>query len=144
MYKGSKIKLKTNSKDKKGILKNKEKIKTNLILFISIVFFLVALFLKVNYSSNRPMQPFGITILNVMSNSMNPTIKKGDKIIIKKQNEYEIGDIITYMNNDENLITHRIIEKYEDVFITKGDNNNAEDSEKIQKTQVLGKVISIL
>ena len=130
--------LKNKSKDKKIKAKNK---KSNLILFISIVFFLITLFLKINSSGNKPIQPFGITILKVMSNSMSPVIEKGNKIIIKKQNEYEIGDIITYINNDGNLITHRIIKKYEDGFITKGDNNNTEDKEKVRKNQVLGKII---
>ena len=130
--------LKNKSKNKKIKAKNK---KSNLILFISIVFFLITLFLKINSSGNKPIQPFGITILKVMSNSMSPVIEKGNKIIIKKQNEYEIGDIITYINNDGNLITHRIIEKYEDGFITKGDNNNTEDKEKVRKNQVLGKII---
>ena len=130
--------LKNKSKNQKIKAKNK---KSNLILFISIVFFLITLFLKINSSGNKPIQPFGITILKVMSNSMSPVIEKGNKIIIKKQNEYEIGDIITYINNDGNLITHRIIEKYEDGFITKGDNNNTEDKEKVKKNQVLGKII---
>lgn len=130
--------LKNKSKNKKIKAKNK---KSSLILFISIVFFLITLFLKINSSGNKPIQPFGITILKVMSNSMSPVIEKGNKIIIKKQNEYEIGDIITYINNDGNLITHRIIKKYEDGFITKGDNNNTEDKEKVRKNQVLGKII---
>ena len=130
--------LKNKKKNKKIKAKNK---KSSLILFISIVFFLITLFLKINSSGNKPIQPFGITILKVMSNSMSPVIEKGNKIIIKKQNEYEIGDIITYINNDGNLITHRIIKKYEDGFITKGDNNNTEDKEKVRKNQVLGKII---
>ena len=94
-----------------------------------------------NCPSNKPIQPFGITILNVMSDSMKPTFEKGDKIVVKKQKDYEVGDIITYIDNDKNLITHRIIEKYEDGFITKGDNNNTEDKEKVRKNQVLGKII---
>ena len=120
--------------------KNKSK-KVNVILVISIVFFLISLFLKMNCPSNKPIQPFGITILNVMSDSMKPTFDKGDKIVVKKQKDYEVGDIITYIDNDKNLITHRIIEKYEDGFITKGDNNNTEDKEKVRKNQVLGKII---
>ncbi len=120
--------------------KNKSK-KVNVILVISIVFFLISLFLKMNCPSNKPIQPFGITILNVMSDSMKPTFEKGDKIVVKKQKDYEVGDIITYIDNDKNLITHRIIEKYEDGFITKGDNNNTEDKEKVRKNQVLGKII---
>ena len=124
--------------------KLKQKLIVNLILFISIVFFLITLFLKINYSSNKPMQPFGITTLKVMSNSMNPTIEKGNRIIIKKQKDYVIGDIITYINEDGNLITHRIIEKYENEFITKGDNNNTEDKGQIKIEQVIGKVIFVL
>ena len=120
--------------------KNKSK-KVNVILVISIVFFLISLFLKMNCPSNKPIQPFGITILNVMSDSMKPTFEKGDKIVVKKQKDYEVGDIITYIDNDKNFITHRIIEKYEDGFITKGDNNNTEDKEKVRKNQVLGKII---
>lgn len=120
--------------------KNKSK-KVNVILVMSVVFFLISLFLKMNCPSNKPIQPFGITILNVMSNSMKPTFEKGDKIVVKKQKDYEVGDIITYIDNDKNLITHRIIEKYEDGFITKGDNNNTEDKEKVRKNQVLGKII---
>lgn len=125
------MKQKTKSKSKK----------VNVILVISIVFFLISLFLKMNCPSNKPIQPFGITILNVMSDSMKPTFEKGDKIVVKKQKDYEVGDIITYIDNDKNLITHRIIEKYEDGFITKGDNNNTEDKEKVRKNQVLGKII---
>ena len=115
----------------------------NIILFISIVFFLVVLCLKMNYSNKKPMQPFGITILNVVSDSMKPTIEKGDKIVVKKQDSYEVGDIITYISNDENLITHRVMKKYENVFITKGDNNNTEDEERVEQDQIIGKVICI-
>lgn len=125
------MKQKTKSKSKK----------VNVILVMSVVFFLISLFLKMNCPSNKPIQPFGITILNVMSDSMKPTFEKGDKIVVKKQKDYEVGDIITYIDNDKNLITHRIIEKYEDGFITKGDNNNTEDKEKVRKNQVLGKII---
>ena len=115
----------------------------NIILFISIVFFLVVLCLKMNYSNKKPMQPFGITILNVVSDSMKPTIEKGDKIVVKKQDSYEVGDIITYISNDENLITHRVMKKYGNVFITKGDNNNTEDEERVEQDQIIGKVICI-
>ena len=111
----------------------------NLILILSIIFLIFVLFLKF-YFPDRKIQPFGITILKVSSNSMKPTFKKDDYIVIKKQSEYEIGDIITY-NVEDCLVTHRIIEKYENAFITKGDNNNVADEKKIYKENILGKVI---
>lgn len=121
-----------------------KKIKTgNLILILSIIFLIFVLFLKI-YFPDRKIQPFGITILKVSSNSMKPTLKKDDYIVIKKQKDYEIGDIITFKSKEDCLITHRIIEKYENVFITKGDNNNISDDEQVKMGVILGKVIFIL
>ena len=72
---------------------------------------------------------------------MIPEFKKGDIIIIKKEKEYNIGDIITFEDEEGNSITHRIIEKYEDEFYMKGDNNNTKDEEKVTYSQISGKVI---
>lgn len=117
--------------------------KINIILFMSILFFLIVLFIKIINFDSKPIQPFGITILDVVSNSMNPSIRKGNMIIVKKQNDYEEGDVITYIGSDENLVTHRIVRKYENVFITKGDNNNVEDESEVKKEQIIGKVIYV-
>lgn len=110
---------------------------------MSILFFLIVLFIKIINFDSKPIQPFGITILDVVSNSMNPSIRKGNMIIVKKQNDYEEGDVITYIGSDENLVTHRIVRKYENVFITKGDNNNVEDESEVKKEQIIGKVIYV-
>ena len=72
---------------------------------------------------------------------MIPEFKKGDIIIIKKEKEYNIGDIITFEDEEGNSITHRIIEKYEDEFYMKGDNNNTKDEKKVTYSQISGKVI---
>ena len=63
-----------------------------------------------------------------------------DIVIIKKCKSYEIGEIITY-SEEENLITHRIIEKTENGYITKGDANNTPDEKNVDSTQIKGKVI---
>ena len=71
-------------------------------------------------------KPFGVTVLKVASNSMVPTFQKGDYIVIKKQKEYNIGDIITYEINENNrkyLVTHRIINKEKNEYKMKGDAN---------------------
>ena len=117
--------------------------KSNLIFILLIIFLILNLFLKFCVLKNDA-NLFGITILKVSSNSMFPTIKKDDYIVIKKQKDYEIGDIITFKSKEDCLITHRIIEKYENVFITKGDNNNISDDEQVKKDVIFGKVIYIL
>lgn len=116
--------------------------KSNLIFILFIVFLILILFLKFCIIKDNT-NLFGITILKVSSNSMFPTIKKDDYIVIKKQKNYEIGDIITFKSKENCLITHRIIEKYENAFITKGDNNNISDDEQVKIEVILGKVILI-
>lgn len=120
---------------------NKSK-KSSFILILSIIFLIFVLFLKICFPKNNT-QPFGITVLKVSSNSMIPVFEKNDAIIVKKQENYEVGDIVTYRSEENCLITHRIIEKYENVFITKGDHNNVEDEEKVKPEDIVGKVIYI-
>ena len=50
------------------------------------------------------------------------------------------GDIVTYKENENYFVTHRIIEKNGNKLITKGDSNNEIDTE-IVNSQILGKVI---
>lgn len=77
----------------------------------------------------------------VQSGSMEPAIKTGSLIFTKKSPEYEVGDIVTKkMEDEEETITHRIIEKLENGnFITKGDANNARDKEEVKKEDIIGK-----
>lgn len=85
-------------------------------------------------------------ILAVNSGSMEPTIKTGELVIIKPQNNYQVGDIITFNfpNSPESaLTTHRIFEKIirDDIelYKTKGDANNSPDLSLIRKGNILGK-----
>lgn len=75
---------------------------------------------------------------------MYPELDINDIIIVKKCKNYEIGDIITYDYQNKYFITHRIIEKNENGFITKGDNNNSEDLGNIKIQNVKGKVVLII
>lgn len=85
----------------------------------------------------------------ILTQSMYPTIKAGDVVITYKQDDniYDKDDIITYVssNNGGITITHRVYEAYnvDGVYSykTKGDNNNAPDSEIVRSESVLGKVV---
>ena len=85
------------------------------------------------------MSFFGYRIYRVVSGSMEPTLRINDIVIIKKQDDYSINDIVTYEYNN-NFVTHRIIKENKNVITTKGDSNDAED-ESITKDKVLGKVV---
>lgn len=113
-----------------------------LILLISIIFIVSVVYIKF-FSEDISIKPFGIQVFTVQSDSMKPKFSRGDIIIIKEEKEYNIGDVITYQSEEGELITHRIINKNENVIKTKGDNNNTEDEENIKKEKIIGKVIFI-
>lgn len=83
---------------------------------------------------------FGTAFLIVITGSMEPEINAGELIIIKEFDEYEIGDIVTFIDKDNFLVTHRIICLNEEKMITKGDNNNLLD-EEVSLNNIKGKVI---
>ena len=120
-----------------------DKLKKTLInlFFISILCLVLFIIYSKFFSKNINIKPFGIQILIVSSNSMKPEFQKNDIIIIKEEKEYNIGDIVTFIDKEGNLVTHRIIEKYENAFYTKGDNNNTKDESKISYSEISGKVI---
>mgnify|MGYP000503204735 FL=1 len=114
----------------------------NQIIFILIILISVTI-ISIKFCL-KDSQPFGVTILRVSSNSMVPKFKKGDFIVIRKQEKYNVGDIITFEVIEENskyYITHRIVEKNENEFITKGDANNKNDNYKVYENAIKGKVI---
>ena len=126
----------------KKILNLKIKSKKENIIFILIILFSIIVISIKFFTKNS--QPFGVTILQVSSNSMMPTLKKGDFIIVKKQKEYNIGDIITYEiteGNNKCYVTHRIVEKNGNEYKTKGDDNNKIDDNKIFENAIKGKII---
>ena len=89
---------------------------------------------------NKPyINIFGYTVFSVATGSMQPTLNINDIIIIKITDEIKEGDIITFKENNE-FITHRVIRKNDETFITKGDSNNSEDN-PINKQNIIGKFI---
>ena len=83
----------------------------------------------------------------IVSNSMHPIFDRGDVVIVekldrKKRKNLKKYDIIEYKLNNI-IVAHRIIhiEKHNDgsiLYITKGDNNNTADNEKVSSNQIIG------
>lgn len=86
-------------------------------------------------------------ILVVQSGSMEPNIHTGSVVVVFPEKEYKIGDVITFKNNAGKLdsITHRIVKVGSDgittVFTTKGDANNANDTNTVYTKNIIGKVL---
>lgn len=125
--------------------KRTEKIIKFVILISLIVLFIVNLILSLEEKKHI----FGIYIFNIVSESMEPTFYKDDLAVVKSGNleELKIGDIITFQQGDR-VISHRIAEitkeNGKETFITKGDNNEVEDTEPINIQNIYGKVIWVI
>lgn len=91
--------------------------------------------------------PGNIETKIVLSGSMEPAIKTGSIVVIKPEDNYEIGDIITFGKDTKKDIptTHRIIKMRassgEILYRTKGDANGDPDGRETNKKSVIGKVL---
>lgn len=85
----------------------------------------------------------------ILSGSMEPGIKKGDIVLVKKMagDEVKTGDIIQFKQG-KIKITHRVVEIREGqgarVYRTKGDANSGPDPEPVHPQQVEGRVVQVV
>lgn len=105
--------------------------------------FVIVVVLAIFFSNKRDF--YGWRLLVVQSGSMEPAIKTGSLIFIKRETDYKKGDIATYesLMRPDSLVTHRITEEFEKedgkYFKTKGDFNESQDIDLISKERVIGK-----
>lgn len=123
----------------------KEKLKKiDFISIILIIIFLIVFycFAQLKILKRDYINFCGYTVFQVITGSMEDTIKIKDIIIVEITKEVEENDIITFKSG-ENFVTHRIINKDRDNLITKGDANNSQD-DPIKLNDVVGKVIFVI
>jgi signal peptidase len=118
-------------------------------ILIAIIAFLivVAAILCWDKFVNKSPAPsvFGYSGLVVTTGSMSGTIEEGDLVIIKNTGDYKIGDIVTYIGENETTpTTHRIVNYDGDKFVTKGDANNVDDLVHITDDMILGEVVTTI
>ena len=113
------------------------------IVFGTILLFIVgvniySIIMQIKNKDVMPM-PFGIGMAVVLSGSMEPVLSIDDLIVVKNDNNFRVGDVIVYQNNNR-LVVHRIITINDEEIITKGDANDAEDK-PILKENIKGKLV---
>ena len=88
---------------------------------------------------------FGLQVYTVLSGSMEPAYPVGALLYEVDPAQLRPGDVITFMLDEETIVTHRIVEVVPDEedpsvirFRTKGDANAAEDGSLVHYKNVLG------
>ncbi len=107
-----------------------------ILLFLIFVLFMFSKFVN----KDRMPNIFGYSLLRIVSGSMESKYHVGDYIIIKKQDNYKVDDVVTYIDDNDNFVTHRIIKIDDTEVTTKGDANNIED-EIFDIVNIQGKVV---
>ena len=86
----------------------------------------------------------------VLSGSMEPTYHVGSLIYVKSVDykDLKVGDAITYMINQDTVVTHRIIEVLVDEadpdtirYFTQGDANEVADGTSVHYKNIIGKPV---
>jgi len=86
-------------------------------------------------------------LMIVQSGSMTPAIKMGSIVMVKPMEDYNVGDVISFTNPRERQepISHRIVDleviEGEPFYIVKGDVNEEPDPRRVEKDEVMGKVL---
>ena len=106
------------------------------------ILFIILVLNIMTTKSDKLFETIGYRSYTVLSGSMEPKFYPGDVVITKHKNktDIQVNDIVTYRDNDGIIITHRIIEETPDGYITKGDNNNVEDTDILTKENIIGEV----
>ena len=118
----------------------------SLILTILIAFILVCNLYTIaaRYIGGR-QQPavFGFSTAVVISGSMSGCLEVNDMVIIREAKDYSVGDVVTFKSG-ENLVTHRIIARQGEGFVTKGDANNTPDLDLLDPGLIVGRVVAVI
>jgi len=113
---------------------------TSIIVVLAVVFALLLVGVRL----------IGWQVFTVLSGSMEPTYHVGSLIYVKDVDytDLKVGDPITYMVNENTVVTHRIIEVLVDEedpntirYFTKGDANSAADGSSVHYKNIIGKPV---
>lgn len=114
------------------------------ITIISTLLFIVLPFIVATLITSRTSILFNIQSFVVLSGSMQPLFPVGSMVYSMPQPEYKVGDIITFKNQTNDNVTHRITsiskKNNQTIFTTKGDANKVEDQTPVTKDKITGKI----
>jgi signal peptidase I len=114
------------------------------LTIITTILVIVFPFVVLTLISSRTPAVMGIRSFIVQSGSMQPLFPVGSMVYAQQKSTYNEGEIITFINDQNKNITHRIVAKEKKdnktVYVTKGDANNTVDNSVAAEDKIIGKV----
>jgi len=91
----------------------------------------------------EPAHILGCYPMLVTTGSMEPALPAGAVVVSHAQEDYAVGDIISFRQEGA-VVTHRVVEKTAEGYRTAGDANSAPDEGVVADEAVLGRVVLCL
>jgi len=119
------------------------------VIFYMVLVLMVILAFIFSRGNSNPVGIGGYRIFGVLTSSMESVIPRGSMVLVKETPAMElvVGDDITFLRADNNVITHRIIEIKENYegsgqrgFVMQGVDNATADTDIVLAGNVIGKV----
>ncbi len=117
-----------------------------IIAYVILIFFLGLVcitFVQTDILKKDYVNIFDHTYFVVTTGSMSGTIETNDLIVVKLTQDVKKGEIISFRDKNNTIVTHRVIKIEEGKYYCKGDMNNSMD-EPITKNDIIGKVSFII
>ncbi|MDY0410157.1 signal peptidase I [Virgibacillus soli] len=126
----------------------KSRLKVVNTIFFTSLFIICCIILMFFFYAKGDVDRFpsivGYKPLTILSNSMKPAFQVGDIVIIHKDKEPQVNEVVTFKHPEGILVTHRVVDSEivngMEVYSTKGDNNHIADDLLISKEQIVGVV----
>ncbi|MTH54524.1 signal peptidase I [Bacillus mangrovi] len=123
-----------------------KKLISNIITFVlfSLLILMTIVVISSKSSGGEP-EIFGYQLKTVLSGSMEPAFNTGSIIAVQPAENaaaLKSGDVITFMQSDNTIVTHRITDIIKNgdqtMYQTKGDNNKDADSQPVLSQNIIG------
>ncbi len=111
------------------------------LLGLTLAWFAFTVIARLVEPTKYPML-FGYSQAGIVSGSMEPTMSQGDRVVFRRQDSYQLNDVVVYYDEvDGVFVVHRIVGKNGDNFIVQGDYNPQCDPNPVKPEQIQGKVV---
>ena len=76
----------------------------------------------------------------ISGNSMEPNLYRGDVVVLRHTHDYDVGDVVTYLQPDIGPVIHRIVACEGARYVLKGDNNPWLDRYEPLEEDIIGEM----
>ena len=87
---------------------------------------------------------FGYQLLIERTYSIDDEVQVGDLLVMKGRDKYQVGDIISYQDSLDGIITSKVVDVDQDIYYVSSNEKQMSDTNKVFQDQVLGACVFVV